>query len=147
MDTDMSHHPKFIKDMADTSMLNTNCDIVTGTPLDTIKEEVSLDGIFIENSVPRTANFLADFLLHPGVTDLTGSFRLYTREAIDKVLTNVESQGYAFQMEIIVRAKQLRLVIEEVPITFVDRIYGESKLGTREIVMYLKGLFRLFFTT
>ena len=37
--------------------------------------------------------------------------------------------------------------IGEVPITFVDRIYGESKLGTNEIIMYLKGLVKLFLTT
>ena len=34
----------------------------------------------------------------------------------------------------------------QVPITFVDRLYGESKLGAMEIVMYLKGLMGLFFT-
>lgn len=33
------------------------------------------------------------------------------------------------------------------PIVFVDRVYGASKLGSNEIVMYLKGLANLFFTT
>jgi hypothetical protein len=46
--------------------------------------------------------------------------------------------GYVFQMEIIIRARQLGLTIGEVPISFVDRIYGESKLGAGEIVAYLK---------
>jgi dolichol-phosphate mannosyltransferase len=83
-----------------------------------------------------------------GVTDLTGSFRLYERVAISQILPTVTSTGYAFQMEIIVRAHSQHLYkIAEVPITFVDRIYGESKLGTREIVLYLKGLLKLFFTT
>lgn len=36
------------------------------------------------------------------------------------------------------------LKIEEVPITFVDRIYGDSKIGAGEIVSYLKGVFDLF---
>lgn len=56
----------------------------------------------------------------------------------------VQSKGYVFQMEVIVRARQLGCSIAEVPITFVDRIYGESKLGTMEIVGYLKGLLQLF---
>jgi dolichol-phosphate mannosyltransferase len=55
------------------------------------------------------------------------------------------STGYVFQMEIIVRASNMGLRIAEVPITFVDRLYGESKLGANEIVQYLKGLVTLFF--
>ncbi len=35
----------------------------------------------------------------------------------------------------------------QVPIVFVDRIFGASKLGSHEIVMYLRGLVNLFFTT
>jgi dolichol-phosphate mannosyltransferase len=48
-------------------------------------------------------------------------------------------------MEILVRAKRLGCKIEEVPIVFVDRLFGESKLGTNEIVLYLKGIAQLFF--
>ena len=88
----------------------------------------------------RVANFIANALLAPGVTDLTGSFRLYTRAAITGIMQEVQSTGYVFQMEIIVRAKQRGLKVAEVPITFVDRVYGESKLGGMEIVHYLRGL-------
>lgn len=42
------------------------------------------------------------------------------------------SKGYVFQMEMIVRARQLNYTIGEVPISFVDRVYGESKLGGNE---------------
>lgn len=56
----------------------------------------------------------------------------------------VKSRGYVFQMEIIVRAQYLGHKIEEVPITFVDRIYGESKLGANEIVGFMQGVFDLF---
>ena len=55
-------------------------------------------------------------------------------------------QGYAFQMEILVRANRKGYSIREVPIVFVDRLYGESKLGKAEILLYLKGLVHLFFT-
>ena len=44
-------------------------------------------------------------------------------------MQEVKSTGYVFQMEIVVRAKQRGMHIAEVPITFVDRVYGESKLG------------------
>jgi len=56
----------------------------------------------------------------------------------------VQSRGYVFQMEMMVRAKALGYSVGEVPITFVDRIFGESKLGGDEIVQYAKGVWGLF---
>jgi dolichol-phosphate mannosyltransferase len=47
-------------------------------------------------------------------------------------------------MEIIVRARAAGYTIGEVPITFVDRVYGESKLGSSEIVSYAAGILALF---
>lgn len=55
-------------------------------------------------------------------------------------------QGYAFQMEMIVRAVYAGCQVEEVPIVFVDRFYGESKLGGSEIIGFLRGLIQLLFT-
>ncbi|XP_020585592.1 probable dolichol-phosphate mannosyltransferase [Phalaenopsis equestris] len=95
----------------------------------------------------RGANVLAQTFLWPGVSDLTGSFRLYKKSVLEDVLGSVVSKGYVFQMEIIVRASRKGYHIEEVPITFVDRVYGTSKLGGSEIVEYLKGLIYLLFTT
>lgn len=56
------------------------------------------------------------------------------------------SKGYAFQMEILIRAGQKGYKVEEVPIVFVDRLFGSSKLGTNEIKIYLKGVYKLFMT-
>lgn len=47
-------------------------------------------------------------------------------------------------MEMIVRAKTSKLKVGEVPITFVDRLYGDSKLGGSEIISYAKGIWSLF---
>ena len=144
MDADLSHHPKFILSMIDT-MNKTGCDIVTGTRY---APGGGVAGWDLKRKITsKGANILADLLLNPGVSDLTGSFRLYTKDAIEDILPRVTCTGYAFQMEIIVLARKAGYRIEEVPITFVDRIYGESKLGTREIILYLKGLLTLFFTT
>uniref|UniRef100_G1NSA7 Dolichol-phosphate mannosyltransferase subunit 1 n=1 Tax=Myotis lucifugus TaxID=59463 RepID=G1NSA7_MYOLU len=95
----------------------------------------------------RGANFVTQILLRPGASDLTGSFRLYRKEVLQKLIEKCVSKGYVFQMEMIVRARQLNYTIGEVPITFVDRVYGESKLGGNEIVSFLKGLLTLFATT
>ena len=94
----------------------------------------------------RGANFLATAMLWPGVSDLTGSFRLYKKSVLKELMKACQTKGYVFQMEIIVRAREKGYTIAEVPITFVDRIYGESKLGANEIISYLKGLWTLFTT-
>lgn len=86
----------------------------------------------------RGANLLANLTVNPGVSDLTGSFRLYKREVLADLVASVKGRAYVFQMEIIVRAKAKGYTIAESPIIFVDRIYGESKLGAMEIISYIK---------
>lgn len=144
MDADLSHHPKFIPAMV-RAMEEKRVDVVTGT------RYLSGGGVagwdYKRKLVSKGANILADFLLNPGISDLTGSFRLYERHALEKILGKVTCKGYAFQMEIVVLAKKAGYKFAEVPITFVDRLYGESKLGGREILLYIKGLLTLFLTT
>lgn len=96
--------------------------------------------------ISRGANFLATLLMAPAVSDLTGSFRLYKRSVIEAIIPQVTSRGYVFQMDIIVRCRYSGYSIGEVPITFVDRVYGESKMGGSEIVQYATGLAHLFLT-
>lgn len=95
--------------------------------------------------VSRGANLFADTVLRPGVSDLTGSFRLYKRSVLERVVASTESKGYTFQMEMMVRAKAMGYAVKEVPITFVDRVFGESKLGGEEVVEYAKVSFVSFF--
>lgn len=151
MDADLSHHPKFIPQMiermdaAAESNENGNVDIVTGTRY---AHGGGVYGWDWKRKLTSTgANFLAHFLLRPGVSDLTGSFRLYERKVLEQILPQIQCKGYAFQMEIIVRAKQAGFQVGEVGISFVDRIYGQSKLGPKEIILYAQGLLQLFFTT
>lgn len=95
----------------------------------------------------RGANYLTQVLLRPGASDLTGSFRLYKKKVLENLVDACVSKGFIFQMEMIVRARQFGHTIGEVPITFVDRVYGESKLGGSEVVSFAKGLLYLFATT
>ena len=142
MDADLSHHPKDIGAML-TMRREMGCDVVSGTRYARGGGGAGWD--FRRKLTSRGANFLARAALAPGASDLTGSFRCYTRSALETLVASVKSKGYVFQMEIIVRAKKAGMKVGEVPITFVDRVYGESKLGASEIVGYLKGLVRLFF--
>lgn len=58
-------------------------------------------------------------------------------------MPSVQAKGYAFQMEIILSAQNLGYHIEEVPIVFVERIFGESKLSAKEVKSYVLGLWKL----
>jgi dolichol-phosphate mannosyltransferase len=145
MDADFSHHPKFIPEMIRIQK-ETDADIVTGTRYasrDNIKGGVYGWDLF-RKFTSRTANLIADVMLMPGVSDLTGSFRLYKKSVLEKVIHSTQSKGYSFQMEMMVRAKAMGFKVAECPITFVDRLYGESKLGGHEIVEYLKGVLTLW---
>ncbi|RKF82043.1 Dolichol-phosphate mannosyltransferase subunit 1 [Golovinomyces cichoracearum] len=145
MDADFSHHPKFISRMIEvqkTLSSNGGYDIVTGTRY---AGDGGVYGWDLKRKlVSRGANLFADTLLRPRVSDLTGSFRLYKKSVLVKVIESTESKGYTFQMEMMVRAKAMGYTVSEVPITFVDRLYGDSKLGGDEIVEYAKGVLSLW---
>ncbi|KAG6545971.1 hypothetical protein Mapa_012632 [Marchantia paleacea] len=144
MDADLSHHPKYLPSFI-RKQLDTNADIVTGTRY---LKGGGVHGWDLRRKLTsRGANVLAHTLLWPHVSDLTGSFRLYKKPVLEELVKSCVSKGYVFQMEMIVRATRKGYYIAEVPITFVDRVYGTSKLGGTEIVQYLKGLLWLFFTT
>ncbi|KAA0192791.1 Dolichol-phosphate beta-D-mannosyltransferase, partial [Fasciolopsis buskii] len=142
MDADLSHHPKFIPEFIKLQKEN-NYDIVTGTRYALTGGVSGWD--LRRKFISRTANYVAQILLRPSASDLTGSFRLYKRDVLKDLVSRCTSKGYVFQMEMIVLASSLNYKIGEVGITFVDRFYGESKLGGSEIVQYLAGLLRLFF--
>jgi dolichol-phosphate mannosyltransferase len=141
MDADMSHHPKFIPEMIRVQATK-DYDIVTGTRY---AKNGGVYGWDLKRKfVSKGANIFADTLLRPGVSDLTGSFRLYKKDVLQKVIVKVQSKGYVFQMELMVLAKSMGYTVAEVPISFVDRIYGDSKLGGDEIIQYATGVLSLF---
>mmetsp|Transcript_7480 Transcript_7480/g.11760 ORF Transcript_7480/g.11760 Transcript_7480/m.11760 type:complete len:241 (-) Transcript_7480:759-1481(-) len=143
MDADMSHHPKAIPEFI-AKQREGDFDVVTGT------RYVPGGGVHGWDTrrklTSRVANYLAHVLLNPGVSDLTGSYRLYRKTMLQDLVKQVVTKGYVFQMEIIVRCRKAGMRVAEVPISFVDRVWGSSKLGGAEIVGYLKGLLWLFLT-
>ncbi|TAN33036.1 polyprenol monophosphomannose synthase [Patescibacteria group bacterium] len=76
--------------------------------------------------------------------DVTSGFRCWRREALLRIdLDKIKSNGYAFQEEILWRAQQAGLKIAEVPVIFVDREEGKSKLGWREVLEFFKVMLSL----
>jgi len=144
MDADLSHHPKYIPQFIKKQQ-EADYDIVTGSRC---LPGGGISGWDLRRKViSRGANLLADIILQPGVSDLTGSFRLYRKDVLQTLIQSCVSKGYVFQMEMMFRAKKQGFKVAEMPIVFVDRFFGESKLGTGEIVGYIKGLIMLFFVS
>ncbi|KAK5652080.1 hypothetical protein OQA88_10856 [Cercophora sp. LCS_1] len=144
MDADFSHHPKFIPQMI-AKMKEGDYDIVTGTRY---AGDGGVYGWDLKRKLTsKGANIFADTVLRPGVSDLTGSFRLYKRPVLERLFESTDARGFTMQMALAVTAKSKGLSVGEVPISFVDRVYGDSKLGGEEIVEYAKGVLQLWWST
>ncbi len=81
--------------------------------------------------ISRGGSLYARTLLSVGIRDLTGGFKCFRREALERIdLASVPAQGYVFQIELTYRVLRMGGRVVEVPITFTDRAYGESKMST-----------------
>ncbi|MFO7691404.1 MAG: polyprenol monophosphomannose synthase [Cryobacterium sp.] len=67
--------------------------------------------------------------------DVTGGFRVYSADALERMqLSQVDSLGYCFQIDMLLHAVRARLRVVEVPITFVERTRGASKMSGRIVI-------------
>jgi len=79
----------------------------------------------------RGGNLYTRILLNIPLHDATGGFRAYRLTALEQIdLSAVQSQGYCFQVDLAWRCVQAGLRVIEVPITFVERALGESKMDS-----------------
>jgi dolichol-phosphate mannosyltransferase len=79
----------------------------------------------------RCANVYVQVMIGFGIKDATGGYRAYTAATLRRIdLTNVESTGYSFQVDMTVRIIKAGLRLVEVPITFVERERGVSKMDS-----------------
>lgn len=142
MDADLSHDPMYIRDMVE--IQKRGADIVTGTRYG---DGGGVCGWSVWRRIMSLgANNLAKTVLNIGVSDVTGSYRLYRTEALKLLVERAVSTGYSFQMELVCLASRHGFSISECPIVFHDRRRGESKLSFVEILLYLKTVVLLFFS-
>lgn len=77
------------------------------------------------------ASVYVRMVLWISIKDTTAGFKCYTRKVLETInLDNIRFIGYAFQIEMKYTASRLGFKIKEVPITFVDRVEGQSKMST-----------------
>jgi dolichol-phosphate mannosyltransferase len=84
----------------------------------------------LRRAISRGASMYTALFLWMGVKDPTGGFKCFRRQVLETIdLDAVTAKGYAFQIEVTYRAKRAGFRVVEVPITFVDRTAGHSKMS------------------
>ena len=82
----------------------------------------------------RTANGYSRILLGVDIHDITAGYRAYRREVLEKIdLAAVDSKGYCFQIDLTWRTINNGFIVVEVPITFTEREFGQSKMSGSNI--------------
>ncbi len=137
MDADFSHHPRFLPAMF--SKLEEGYDIVVGSRYVQGGQIEGWPGSRI--AVSKIATMLARVFLRVPVKDPMSGF--VGVRAPHMLIDNIEYADYKFLIELL--AKNRLAKVTEVPITFRDRMYGESKLGSTTILRYLFLVIRLLF--
>ena len=89
----------------------------------------------------KYANKFAGIATRTEISDMTSGFRIYSRHSLEELgYSKTKNNGYAFQIEMTVCAIKKKIEVTEVPITFIEREVGKSKMNFRiiiEALMYL----------
>jgi dolichol-phosphate mannosyltransferase len=127
MDADFSHGPEYIRDFLREIR---EYDVVIGSRY--------ISGVNVINwpmsrlLLSYFANVYTRIVTGMPLRDATGGFKCWRREVLEKVdLNGVRSSGYSFQIEMTMRAWKNGFKLKEIPIVFVDRMAGKSKMSKR----------------
>jgi dolichol-phosphate mannosyltransferase len=133
MDADFSHPPRYLPQLV------AGMDPAGGPPVDVLIGSRYTPGGAIQgwplrrHVMSRAVNSLARCALGLPIRDTSGAFRCYRTELLAKLdFDGVRSRGYSFQEEILWHLKRLGARFGELPITFVDRQRGQSKIHLGE---------------
>ncbi len=130
MDADFSHDPA---DLPRLLAAAEDADLVLGSRY--VDGGGVADWGAVRRLISRGGSAYARTVLRLGVRDLTGGFKVFRREVLERIdLETISSLGYAFQVETTFRALRAGFRVVEVPIVFADRRVGESKMSG-EIVL------------
>ncbi|MBP1682756.1 MAG: Dolichol-phosphate mannosyltransferase [Ignavibacteriaceae bacterium] len=127
MDADFSHDPKEIPRFLDEIK---NSDVVLGSRY--------INGVNVINWPLRRlllssfANLYTRIITGLPVHDATGGYKCFNRKVLEAIdLDRVKSNGYAFQIEMTFKAWKKGFKVKEIPIIFVDRVKGKSKMSKK----------------
>jgi dolichol-phosphate mannosyltransferase len=140
MDADFSHDPHDLPRMREA--VRQGADVAVGSRW--VAGGGTRNWSFLRTFISRGGSIYARLILGIPVNDLTSGFKCFSRHVLEQLdLQSIRSNGYAFQVEMNYRCYQHGFSIDEVPITFVDRRVGKSKMGghiVREAMLVVLGL-------
>src|SRR5438093_5863320 len=126
MDCDFSHDPADVPRLI--AAVEAGADLALGSRY--VEGGAVRNWGLLRRVVSAGGSFYARVLLGVNVRDLTGGFKCYRRSVLETIdLDAIHSKGYAFQIETTYRALRKGFRVVEVPITFVDREIGGSKMS------------------
>ncbi len=133
MDCDFSHDPAAVPSLLAGLDEGQGADLAVGSRY--VPGGGTVNWGVIRALVSRAGSAYARAVLGLRYRDLTAGFKAWRREALEAIpLERVAAQGYCFQIEMTYRAHLLGLRIREVPIVFVDRRVGQSKMSKRIVL-------------
>lgn len=137
MDADGSHRPEQLGDLL--VAVEQGADLVLGSRW--VPGGEVLNWPKYREVISRAGNFYARIMLGLPLKDATGGFRAFRRTTLEGLnLREVASQGYCFQVDLARRAVKAGFTVVEVPITFVERVRGQSKMSN---AIVLEALWRV----
>lgn len=138
MDADYSHSPRDIPRLVEVA--KKGCDLAIGSRY--IRSGKAVGSSLRRRFISRLANIVTVVTVGRRLHDCTSGFRCYSKSYVKKVLPSLHSQTYEIQIETVKQARLNGFTIKEVPITFVNRKRGKSKLTKTEIQGFLSYIFR-----
>ncbi len=132
MDADFSHDPE---DLPQIIAAAQTYDLVIGSRK--IQGGKIIGWGFVRKSMSNGAMWFSRILLGLQTKDVTAGFRCYKKQVLESIeLETIKSNGYAFQEEMLFRTEQKKFSVKEIPVTFVDRQEGKSKLSKKDIIEF-----------
>jgi dolichol-phosphate mannosyltransferase len=130
MDADGSHRPEDLINMLAVASKN---DLVIGSRW--VRGGKVVNWPLSRQIISRTGNFYARLMLRAGINDITAGFRVFRASFLQSLnLSEIASAGYSFQVEMAWRCFKAKARIQEVPITFVERAAGSSKMSQKIVL-------------
>jgi dolichol-phosphate mannosyltransferase len=130
MDADFSHDPRYLPDFLKAIE---HADLVIGSRY--IPGGDTPNWSLLRRFISGGGNIFARYMLGIPVHDCTAGYRCYRREVLEHIdLDTIQSQGYAFQIELAYRVMKHGYKIVETPIVFKDRRVGKSKMSRKIVI-------------
>ncbi|MCP4649229.1 MAG: glycosyltransferase [PVC group bacterium] len=141
MDADCSHDPAYLPELIHNAK---SYDLVTGSRF---YQNASVgDQRLWRNFITKTTRVLVNIFTDIKLTDVTTGYKCFSRPILAKIdWGEIESESYAFQIEVSYVLKIMGARIKEIPIRFVERSRGESKISLKDLLEGMYLLFRLIF--